>query len=65
MVAAELDKALPPVMTSLMPKHIPGVEIHTVDGSGHWVLWEKTEQCNKLLTNFLFKIDPVSSSSKL
>lgn len=59
MVIAELDKALPPSMAEKMPQYIPGVEMHLVVGSGHWILWEKPQECNKLLKEFLAKVDPI------
>ncbi|RCH79176.1 hypothetical protein CU098_005202 [Rhizopus stolonifer] len=62
MVLAELDKALPPSMAQKMPEYIPGVEMHLVPGSGHWILWEKPEECNQYLKDFLAKVDPVSSN---
>lgn len=62
MVMAELDKALTPSMAVKMPKYIPGVELHLVPGSGHWILWEKPEECNQLLKKFLAKVDPVNTN---
>ncbi|XP_037030773.1 bifunctional epoxide hydrolase 2-like [Bradysia coprophila] len=59
MVTAELDKALPPSMAEKMIDYIPGVEMHLVAGSGHWILWEKPEECNKFLREFLAKVDPI------
>lgn len=58
MVLAEGDMALPPSMASDMPKYIPGVEIHLVSNSGHWILWEKPEECNAYLKDFLARVDP-------
>ncbi|KAG1152505.1 hypothetical protein G6F37_000353 [Rhizopus arrhizus] len=60
MVLAEKDAALPPSMAEKMPEYIPGVEIHLVQDSGHWILWEKPEECNTFLKNFLSKVDPVN-----
>ncbi|KAI9481602.1 MAG: Alpha/Beta hydrolase protein [Benjaminiella poitrasii] len=60
MVIAELDKALPPSMAQKMPEYIPGIEMNFVAGSGHWILWEKPEECNQYLKNFLLKVDPVN-----
>ncbi|GAA5808930.1 hypothetical protein MFLAVUS_002329 [Mucor flavus] len=61
MVIAELDKALPPSMAAKMPEYIPGVEMHLVKDSGHWILWEKPEECNAYLKDFLSRVDPISS----
>lgn len=62
MVIAELDKALPPSMAEKMPDFIPGVEMHFVPESGHWILWEKPAECNAYLKDFLARVDPVSSN---
>jgi soluble epoxide hydrolase/lipid-phosphate phosphatase len=62
MVIAELDKALPPSMSKKMPEYIPGVEMHLVSGSGHWILWEKPEECNQYLKDFLAKVDPINTN---
>lgn len=60
MVSADKDKALPPSMGKKMPKFIPGVEMHVVTECGHWILWEKPGESNRLLRNFLTRVDPVS-----
>lgn len=60
MVIAELDAALPPAMAAKMPEYIPGVEMHQVAGSGHWILWEKPEECNAFLKDFLSRVDPIN-----
>lgn len=62
MVTAELDKALPPAMSAKMPEFIPNLEMHNVKDSGHWILWEKPEECNALLKSFLGRVDPVSTN---
>jgi soluble epoxide hydrolase/lipid-phosphate phosphatase len=62
MVIAELDKALPPSMAAKMPEYIPGVEIHLVKESGHWILWERPEECNAFLKDFLARVDPISNN---
>lgn len=61
MVIAELDKALPPSMAQKTPEYIPGIEMQLVAGSGHWILWEKPEECNNFLKEFLGKVDTISS----
>ena len=63
MVTADLDKALPPFMAQKMPKFVLDLEMHSVKGSGHWVLWEKPDECNYHLKNFLAKV--YSNPSKL
>ncbi|KAI8888328.1 alpha/beta-hydrolase [Backusella circina FSU 941] len=60
MVIADLDRALPPSMSAGMDKFIPKLEMHTVTGSGHWILWERPEECNALLKQWLSKVYPAS-----
>ncbi|CEI89012.1 hypothetical protein RMCBS344292_03387 [Rhizopus microsporus] len=60
MVMAEKDAALPPEIASKAPEFIPGIEMHLVSDSGHWILWEKPEECNQLLKNFLGRVDPAN-----
>ncbi|KAF7729755.1 hypothetical protein EC973_003833 [Apophysomyces ossiformis] len=55
MVAADRDAALPAKMTEGMKDYIPNLEQHLVKGSGHWILWEKPEECNQILENWLTK----------
>jgi soluble epoxide hydrolase/lipid-phosphate phosphatase len=52
-------------MSEKMHEFIPKLEKHTVDGAGHWVLWERPDECNDILKNWLGKVYPVNSSSKL
>lgn len=65
MVVATLDRALPPSMSEKMGDSIPNLEKHTVDGAGHWVLWERPAECNDILKSWLGKVYPVSTSPKL
>lgn len=60
-VLAENDRALPPSMATKMPKFIPGLETNLVQGSGHRILWEKLEECNGYLKDFLARVDPVTT----
>ena len=62
MVTASHDAALPPSMADGMKNFVPKLEMHHVEGSGHWILWEKPAECNQLLETFLAKI---YNSSKL
>ncbi|KAI7866075.1 Alpha/Beta hydrolase protein [Spinellus fusiger] len=52
---ADKDRALPMSMAVGMESFIPDLEKHTVEDSGHWILWEQPEQCNKILTEWLIK----------
>ncbi|KAI7886113.1 alpha/beta-hydrolase [Lichtheimia hyalospora FSU 10163] len=58
MVTAANDAALPPSLTKNMHKYIPDLTQHNVDDAAHWVLWEKPEECNKHLLNWLNKVSP-------
>lgn len=57
MVTAEGDRALPPSMASKMPDYIPDLEMHNIKDAGHWVLWEKPDECNAYLKGWLAKVD--------
>lgn len=61
MLVATLDSALPPFMSDNMHKYIPNLEKHTIEGAGHWVLWEKPDECNEILKNWLAKVYPIDS----
>ncbi|KAI8967459.1 Alpha/Beta hydrolase protein [Mycotypha africana] len=58
MVTAEKDFALPPSMAEGMSKLIPDLQLKSISGSGHWVLWEKPEECNNYLEKFLAGVEP-------
>ena len=58
MVTAAKDAALPPSLTKNMHKYIPDLTQHNVEDAAHWVLWEKPEECNKHLLNWLNKVSP-------
>ncbi|KAG2204320.1 hypothetical protein INT47_009362 [Mucor saturninus] len=60
LVLAEGDRALPPSMAKTTPQFIPGVEVHLVEDSGHWILWEQPEKCNAYLKDFLARVDPIN-----
>lgn len=61
MVTAAGDRALPPSMAEGMDKFIPALEIHHVQDSGHWILWEKPDECNAILKQWLAKVAPLLS----
>ena len=52
-VGAELDMFLPVELSEKMPKLIPDLERHVLEGCGHWVMWEKPAELNALLTGWL------------
>lgn len=53
MVTAECDWIFPSETTICMGKYIPQLEVHNVKGAGHWLLWEKPDQCNRILEDWL------------
>lgn len=61
MLVANLDSALPPFMSENMHKYIPNLEKHTIENAGHWVLWEKPDECNKILKDWLAKVYSLDS----
>ncbi|KAI8073102.1 Alpha/Beta hydrolase protein [Gongronella butleri] len=65
MVAATGDRALPPSMTDGIEAFVPKVEKHVVDGAGHWILWEKPDEVNELLKQWLAKTYPATGSPRL
>ncbi|KAI8086621.1 Alpha/Beta hydrolase protein [Halteromyces radiatus] len=65
MVVATLDRALPPSMSEKMSEYIPNLDKLTVEGAGHWVLWERPTECNDILKSWLTKVYPIESSPKL
>ena len=53
MVTAERDRALPPMMAQSMPERISDLEMHMIEGCGHWTQQEKPEELNRLMRDFL------------
>lgn len=51
-IQALRDQALPPHLGKSMKKHIPQVTVKEVNTS-HWALWEKPEEVNTILTEWL------------
>ena len=63
-VTGDLDELVPPQNSVLMARLIPGAQLVIIDGGGHRVLWEATEQCLTLIADFLTgAIDPAVSVS--
>jgi soluble epoxide hydrolase/lipid-phosphate phosphatase len=65
MVLAEKDIALPLSMSEDMKNYIEHLDMVTIKGAGHWILWEKPKECNQVLVNWLTKVFPVNPQSKL
>ncbi|KAL0095611.1 Alpha/Beta hydrolase protein [Phycomyces blakesleeanus] len=61
MVLAERDVALPPSMAANMKNYVPNLETHLVKDAGHWILWEKPEECNRILAHWLKSLNIVPS----
>ncbi|KAI7850491.1 Alpha/Beta hydrolase protein [Circinella umbellata] len=49
---------LPPPMIKIMEESVPNLETHTIENTSHWLLWEKPEECNEYLKQWLSKIYP-------
>lgn len=52
-VGAELDLFIPPERAEGMEAIIPDLEKHVIAGSGHWVSWEKPEELNTVVIDWL------------
>ncbi|KAJ0398793.1 hypothetical protein P43SY_007406 [Pythium insidiosum] len=55
-IGAAKDAILTPAMALKMPEVIPNLEMKVVENSGHWVLWEQTEEVNAILLAWLHRI---------
>lgn len=53
MISADRDFMLPPEMTRWMPALCSDLELHVIEGCGHWTQWEATETLNHLLVDWL------------
>ena len=51
-IQALRDPALPPHLGKSMNKHIPDLTLRQVD-TAHWALWEKPEEVNLILQEWL------------
>jgi pimeloyl-ACP methyl ester carboxylesterase len=52
-IGAELDLFLPPETADGMEALVPDLEKHVIAGCGHWVMWEKPEEANALMLDWL------------
>ncbi|KAF1792276.1 SNARE associated Golgi protein [Phytophthora cactorum] len=55
-IGAAKDAVLKPEMARGMVKVIPSLETKIAEDAGHWVLWEKKEEVNAILSEWLAKI---------
>lgn len=51
-IQALRDQALPPHLGKSMAKHIPNLTLKQVNAS-HWALWEKPEEVNDIISEWL------------
>jgi pimeloyl-ACP methyl ester carboxylesterase len=59
MITAEKDAVLTPAMAEHMPAFIGDLEMHMVEGSGHWTQQEKPDEVNRLMLDWLGKHFPI------
>lgn len=53
MITAEKDFFLPPASADGMEEIVPGVEKALIADCGHWVMWEKPAELNRLMIDWL------------
>jgi len=53
MIAAQCDFMLPPTLARWMPALCSDLDMHTLEGCGHWTMWERPDDLSKLMTNWL------------
>lgn len=53
MIAAANDWYLPPALTRGMERLVPDLELHVIEGCGHWTQWEAPETLNRLILAWL------------
>jgi pimeloyl-ACP methyl ester carboxylesterase len=58
MITAEHDAVLTPAMAEPMRLLVDDLEIHNVEGSGHWTQQEKPNEVNRLILDWLAKRFP-------
>jgi pimeloyl-ACP methyl ester carboxylesterase len=52
-LTGDLDELIPPQNAMMMARLIPGAELVVIPRCGHRVLWEATQSCIDLITDFL------------
>jgi len=62
MITAELDVALPPALAKDMPDVCPDLEMHMIEGCGHWTQWEKPDELNRMLIDWLTRRFPPAAN---
>ncbi len=54
-IGAELDLFLPPESAADMETLVADLEKHVVPDCGHWIMWEKPDELNSLLIDWLLR----------
>jgi microsomal epoxide hydrolase/non-specific protein-tyrosine kinase len=53
MISAAQDLFLPPAATNPMVDMVADLERHTIEDCGHWTMWEKPDELNALILDWL------------
>ena len=53
MVAADSDFMLPPHLSKWMPALCSDLDMHVLEGCGHWTMWEKPVELNAHMLTWL------------
>jgi pimeloyl-ACP methyl ester carboxylesterase len=53
MITAEWDPAIPPESANGMPDICSDLEMHMIEGCGHWTQQDKPEELNRLMLSWL------------
>ena len=53
LLAAECDYMLPPALAGFMDELCSDAEVHVLKGCGHWTMWERPEEANRLMLDWL------------
>lgn len=62
MIAADADFMLPPKLTLWMPALCSDLEKHVIADCGHWTMWEKPDELNALLIDWLTRRFPAAGA---
>ena len=55
-IAGEYDWLTPPYKSKILHKYIPNSELHIIKKTGHLSKVEKSEEVNKLILNFIKRV---------
>ncbi|MEL7030509.1 MAG: alpha/beta hydrolase, partial [Pseudomonadota bacterium] len=61
MITAELDIFLRPELADKMPRLCPDLEMRMIEDCGHWTQWEKPDELNAILVDWLSRRFPSDS----